>query len=1080
MRSPGPAIINIADVNNISLADIDLNGASQGGALSIRAATITQEENGRILLQDGTRLNVQADSISLGANGTATVDINGSVLNGVYANDLSIQGNIRGAEGAAGTGLAGFYFNGSGENNILEVAEGASIVGDFLEGSNIYMGNGDDVANLAGDVAIAIEGGAGQDTFFIEAPNLNIAQILGNEDQDILVGPDASNVWNITGNGEGALSGESAVVGFSGIESLRGGSQTDDFIVESPDVVVQLDGGDGLDSLSANFNDAIVNNQWIVDGVNSGSLNELVLFSSVENLIGNDGDDTVTFSEGAQIGDVSTGLGDDEFTLATDITTGLLDAGDGNDTLNLNGLNSIYTYLAERIGGDGNYTEINFEIENNEGGSKTIVGVDGYDAEWIIDADGRVTISALQGGTTETNRFTGVTRVEGASGNDTFILQGGYLADRIVGGQGGNDSLIADTGFANSWLIDGQNSGSIQVAESGREQLFEAITNLVGGADNDSFRILGGANFNGTIAGGQGTNSLEVADATATSIWTIASINNLVVSPLAGAVSSVTFGEIQLLVGNDNEDMLDLSAVAGSVDLQSQTAEDFAFQDFDTFVSAGGTITGKDLVSAWSLDEISTLSYVETNGVSKAVTFTGFQNVLGGSATDQYQINGSWYLDSASIQELSINESTDRVNLNSGADAVWHFTSTSTRVFLDADVGSVVDLTREQVDSLINNETPLFTLYGYVEEYIGGEGSDAFFVYADVEEHRGIIDGRGGLDFLFAWNWGVPQNIVWNIDKDYGGDINSKLDFSNIEHVGSHNFLPLQSYEGFVSIFNIASGASIDSLMGDSSDTVFDIGEGALISAIRDNGGVDRIVASGDNSWVVGSTAGNLNATTFAGIEILRGGIGSDNFIVMSPASEVTQINGGSGENSLTAFNQDNIWTLSESDSSLNEIQFNNITNLVGNAGVDTFVIADTGLTFNIDGDGGVDELIGLDQLNSWVVDGTYSGALNEAILFTGVEHLQGGALADEFTITDGSSIGQMAGGDGDDIISIGAGASAIYILGEAGSDRVELGDLVNITGYLDGGAGDVDVLDISAFTGAFEFDFSTETTNTG
>lgn len=1078
-QSAGPAIINIADVNNISLADIDLNGASQGGALSVRAATITQEENGRILLQDGTRLNVQADSISLGANGTATVDINGSVLNGVYANDLSIQGAIRGAEGAAGTGLAGFYFNGSGENNIFEVTEGASIVGDFLEGSNIYMGNGDDVANLAGDVAISIEGGAGQDTFFIEAPNLNIAQILGNGDQDILIGPDASNVWNITGNGEGALFGESAEVGFSGIESLRGGSQTDDFIVESPDVVVQLDGGDGLDSLSANLNDAIVNNQWVVDGINSGSLNELVLFSSVENLIGNDGADTVTFSEGAQIGDVSTGIGDDEFTLATDITTGLLDAGDGNDTLNLNGLNSIYTYLAERIGGDGDYTEINFEIENNEGGSKTIVGVDGYDAEWIIDADGSVTISALQGGTTETNRFTGVTRVEGASGNDTFILQGGYLADRIVGGQGGDDSLIADTGFANSWLIEGQNSGSIQVADSGREQLFEAITNLVGGADNDSFRILGGANFNGTIAGGQGTNSLEVADATATSVWTIASTNNLVVSPLAGAVSSMTFSDVQSLIGNDNEDVLDLSAVAGSVDLGENQAAGFLFQNFDTFISNGGNFLGTDADTSWILNEISEIAFRDLNGIDRKYTFSGFLGLHGGSGEDYFRIDGRWSAIGGQIFAESLSESADTAELNIDSSSAWNFNSgDSTDVYLNVTSDSLFAGTRSEASNSLTNIGNPFVLLG-IENNIGGRADDIFLVYGDSGLFDPNIDGNEGNDYLVAYNWGTPQDLIWNITEDNGGDINNAVRFQNFENLKSHDFSDTNR-DGHGSRFNLADGVAIGSLIGDSTDTEYFIGSGTVVGSISDNGGVDSITARGSNSWLLPNIGGSLNSTTFSGIEILNGGDDADDFVLSSSTTEVTQINGGAGENSLTAFNQDNTWTLSASDSTLNEIQFNSITNLVGNAGVDTFIVADDEVALNIDGGVGVDELTGLDQLNLWLVDGTYSGTLNEAIVFAGVEHLQGGAFADQFTVTDGSSVGQIAGGDGDDIILIGAGASAIYILGEAGSDSVELGDLVNITGYLDGGEGGLDVLDISAFTGAFEFDFATGTTNTG
>lgn len=1083
VQAAGPAIVNIADSNNISLADIDLNGASQGGALSVTAAAITQEENGRILLQDGTRLNLQADYITLGANGSATVDIYGSTLNGVFTRDLNIQGAVRGGEGVAGTGVAGFYFNGSVEDNFFEVAEGASIVGDFISGSKIHLGDGNDRASLAGDVAIPVEGGAGQDTFLMAAPNLSIAQILGNEDQDILVGPDANNVWVVTENGEGGLSHELAVSSFGGIETIRGGSQTDDFIVGSLTAALQIDGGGGLDSLSANLTDLSTNNQWIVDGVNSGSLNEFLLFTSIENLIGNNGADTVTFLEGAQIGDVSTGLGDDIFTLAADVTTGLLDAGEGQDTLNLNGLNAIYTYFNELIGGDGSYTTAGFETENNEGGSKTIVGVDGYDAEWIIGSDGSVTVNALQGVTTETNRFTGVTRVEGASGNDTFILQGGYLSDRIVGGQGGNDSLIADTTLANNWLLDGQNSGTVQVVEADREQVFEAITNLVGGNDNDTFNILSGANFDGAISGGAGTNSLVVLDPTATSVWTVASTNDLRVESSANVASQIAFSDIQSLIGNDNEDVLDLSTMAGSVDLEQMSAGDFTIQGFDAFISNGGDFVGANSDSAWVLNDISEVSYTDQNDIARRIRFTGFQNVYGGTGEDYFRIDDLWFAGAGAIYAGTQSEALDTAELNMVGGSAWSFKSSdNTAVYTNiVDPESLFSASRiDALNSLDDSLNDVFYLIG-IERNLGGDGDDVFFVYGDSDLYSPNIDGRGGDDYLLAFNWGTPQDLIWNIAEDFGGNINDAVVFKNFENLKSHDFIETRPDE-HVSHFNVAEGVSIDTLVGDASNTTFNIGSGASVGSILDNGGIDTInVSDGTNTWRLAESGGSLNSTTFAEIEVLNGGSGFDEFIIASLTTQVTQIDGSGGSNSLTAFDQANNWSLRTAASTLNgSLQFDNITQLIGNAGVDAFLVLGDELSLNIDGGGGVDELLGSNQLNSWLVDGAYAGTLNDSLTFTSVEHLQGGALVDDFTVTAGSSIGQIAGGDGDDIISLGTGASAIYILGEAGSDRMVLGDLVDITGYLDGGEGDVDVLDISAFTGALEFDFTMEATNTG
>jgi len=1081
VESTGAFAINVADSGAITLSNINLDGAGQGGELSITAASITQAESTSILLQDGAQLNLNGDFITLGANGTSMVDINGAVLNGAFTNDVNIQGAIRGAAGVADAQLAGFYINGSAADNFVEIAAGASITGDFREGSSIAMGDGDDIANIAGDVAISIEGGAGQDTFTI-APNISVAQILGGEDLDTLNGPNADSVWTIGENGDGTVTTSSALSLFAGIERINAGDASDEFIIESASVALELDGGEGANRLTANPNDSSINNQWILDGINSGSLNDLLLFSSVESLIGNGGADSVTFVEGAQIEDVSTGLGDDVFTLAANVTAGLLDGGDGQDTINLIGLDSTYTYLNVLVASDADYAAINFEIENNEGGSKTIVGVDGYDAEWIIDGDGSVVISSTQGGVTETNRFADVTRLEGASGNDTFILQDGYIADGIVGGQGGTDTLLADTDLRNEWSIDGVNSGNVKIAEAARAQLFEAINNLVGGTGDDVFNISNGAVFNGSINGGAGTNSLAILDSEASSVWTIASTNNVRINSSDDVVSQINFSEIQTLVGNENEDVLDLSAITGSVDLENQSAEDYTIRNFDTFVSNGGGLTGANRSSVWNLDQVSTVSYIDSNGVAIEKTFFGFKDISAGEESDTFYVNGNWFSGEGNIYAFSGAGMVDRIESNiANTDVAWHFNSASTRVYLDVDAAALFEMSRNDIPSSLGDGTETFSLYGF-EEYVGGEGSDAFFVYADAEEHQVIIDGRGGNDFLSAWNWGVPQNIIWNISKDFGGNVNNKLDFDNIENVKSEDFLDLPAYQDLTSTFNISTGVSIDRVIGDSRNTIFNIGSGAIIGSISDNGGVDTInVADGANIWQLTESGGQLNSTVFAGIEVLNGGSGADDFILTSSTTSVTQINGGGGVNSLTAFDQANSWILNAAASTLNDVlQFDNIANLIGGADVDTFVVNERGLSFDIDGGAGVDELRGWEQENAWFVDEIYAGNLNTTVDFTSVEHLQGSSLVDEFVIAEGASIGQIAGGDGEDVITMGSGATAINILGEAGSDRVVLGDLVSVTGVLDGGVGDTDVLDISAFTAAFEFDFSTETSNIG
>lgn len=1088
LESTDASVINIADSGAITLSNINLDGEGQGSELSVAAVSISQAENSSILLQDSAQLNLTADFITLGANGTATVDINGGVLNAAFTNDFNIQGAIRGAAGVADTQLAGLYINGSAADNFVEIAAGASITGDFRDGSSIAMGDGDDIANIAGYVAISIEGGAGRDTFTI-APNISVAQIFGGEDLDTLNGPDASSIWTIGENGDGTVTTGSALSLFAGIERISGGTASDDFIIESATAALEIDGGEGADRLTANLNDASVNNQWILDGINSGSLNGTLLFSSVESLVGNGGSDSVTFVEGAQIGVVSTGLGEDVFTLASDIVAGSLDAGEGQDTLNLNGLNSSYNYLNVLTDRDADYEADNFEIENNEGGSKTIVGVDGYDAEWIIDGDGSVVISATQSGVTETNRFTGVTRLEGASGDDIFILQSGYIADGIIGGQGGTDTLIADTGLSNNeWSINAVNSGKVRIADADREQLFEAINNLVGGAGDDVFNISNGAAFIGSINGGAGTNSLAILDSEASSVWTIASTNNVRINSSNDIVSQINFSGIQTLIGNDNEDVLDLSAVAGSVDLELQIAsasanQSLSIKNFDEFISDGGDFLGTNADTAWILNTSSEVFYQDQDGVEREVKFSGFKGIHGGAGEDYFRIDGSWFAGTMAIYAGTLSEALDTAELNMAGTFAWSFNSgDNTTVYADiADPESLFSATRmEALNALSTEAVPAFNLIG-IERNLGSNGTDVFFVYGDADLYSPYVDGRGGNDYLLAFNWGARQDLVWSVTEDYGGNINEAVVFKNFENLKSHDFIevggdPLASY------FNIANGVAISTLVGDTSNTTFNIGSGSSIGAVLDNGGIDTInVADGTNTWLLTEFGGQLNSTTFTGIEILNGGSGTDDFILASSTTSVTQINGGDGINSLAAFDQANSWILNAAVSTLNDsLQFDNIANLIGGVDVDTFFVNEGGLSFNINGGAGTDELRGWDQQNAWIVDDVYAGNLNGSIDFSNVENLQGGALVDEFVIAEGISIGQVAGGDGNDVITLGTGATAVNILGEAGSDRVVLGDLVSVTGVLDGGAGDTDTLDISAFTAAFEFDFLTETSNIG
>ncbi len=1053
VQAEGAATINIADANSVRLADIELNGAGQGGDVSISASVITQEESSHILLQDAARLNLQADTITLGADGSATVDIYGAVLSGAFNNDLNIQGAIRGVEGVEGTSSAGLYFSGSDAANLFEVAEGASISGVFSEDSIIALGDGDDISNIAGDIAVTVDGGAGDDRFTLNVSGVSVTQILGGQGVDTLIGSDTNNQWTITGEGDGSLSSGEANTLFLGVERFQGGSEADDFFVEAVTASVELDGGEGINSLAGNSSDPLINNQWIIEGVNSGTLNEFVDFSSVENLIGNDGADTVTFVEGAQIGRVSTGLGDDTFILADNITAGLLDAGDGQDTLDLNGRNYIVNYLNELISNGGRYyAAAGFEIYRNEGGSKTVVGVDGYDAEWVIDADGSVIVTALQGDVTEINRFTDVTSVKGASGDDTFILQGGYITDGIVGGQGGKDTLVADAGLLKDWSISGRNSGVVRVVDSGREQLFEAIANLVGGSGDDIFNILAGAEFDGAVSGGEGVNSLAVMDPTATSVWTIAEVNNVLVESTDSVVSKIQFSEIQSLVGNENEDVLDLSAAPGSVDLELKSAAGFVFENFDVFVSANGAaITGSNNKNLWNVDSgISSIAYSDGDGKENVVKFFGFSVLYGGNDDDTFIISGVLPQTGSGGPAVVVgNAGVDTVEIrNQGTDSLL-FMYNGMDYLRFTDASDFLSNGRDRYDykAELDAAGKDAYMFGDIDHYIGSDARDIFFTYSAL--YSRVYDGGGGEDYLFGWNYPETESdgqILWNITGDYAGNLDGIVEFHNIENLYS------DYGQSSNDIFNVEAGTTIGTLFAGAGEDLFIIGEGSFVGAVLGADGIDSIQSSGAlNTWVFNAAGGTLNGVQFSGIEILNGGSGSDDFILTSSTTEVAQIHGGTGSSSLTAFDQSNSWNISADGGSLNAtLQFENMTHLIGGSDVDVFTINSDVPSLAIDGGLGNNELIAADSAdNMWLIDGNNSGLVNSNLAFERIQNLFGGTGNDTFTFTESSAIEGIHAGAGNDTFILANNITAGILDGGEGVDTLDRGGLNSIMTYL-------------------------------
>jgi hypothetical protein len=167
----------------------------------------------------------------------------------------------------------------------------------------------------------------------------------------------------------------------------------------------------------------------------------------------------------------------------------------------------------------------------------------------------------------------------GGSGDNTFTLSNWTGAGSVLGGAG-NNSLVG-ANIANAWVIDSENAGTLN------GQAFSDIENLIGGTDVDTFTL--NANVTGMVDGGEG-----------------ADVFNLNVS-VAGMVKGGA--------GND-EFHLANRVMIGSLDSGAET----------------DTLTASDHANIWTLTGANQ-GTVGTQG------FSGFENLNGGTAADQFLIN---------------------------------------------------------------------------------------------------------------------------------------------------------------------------------------------------------------------------------------------------------------------------------------------------------------------------------------------------------------------------------------------------------------------------------------------------------
>jgi Ca2+-binding RTX toxin-like protein len=478
--------------------------------------------------------------------------------------------------------------NGLGEDDLLDGGTGDDLINAGTGNDTLIGGTGNDTLNgeagndtfnyTIGDNADTVNGGAGVDTLNITgtaaANTLNVVfdgtaltSVQGGPVTsvesviaDLLDGSDTltygatttaavtvnlatgsasgftkiANIDNVTGG-----QGNDTLTGSAGANTLTGGVGNDTFIATVGDGNDSYSGGAGADTYDLSLTSAgatVTTTTATSTEIGTDTL------AAIENIIGSQGNDTITLNGNANVIDgqggndtinaggasdtLSGGLGNDTFLYTIGNGADTVDGGDDLDTLTITGLagndtlNVVFNGTALTSVAGGTVTNVETVTADLLGGTDTL----NYGTT-VAD----VTVNL---GTGTASGFTAVLNIEnvtGGAGNDTLTgsagantLNGGAGNDVLSGGLG-NDILAGGAGVDTASYAGETDAMFVSLAAGNArrgsaaapvEDTLATIENVSGGTGNDTLTGDGGANVldggagNDTLNGNTGTDTL--------------------------------------------------------------------------------------------------------------------------------------------------------------------------------------------------------------------------------------------------------------------------------------------------------------------------------------------------------------------------------------------------------------------------------------------------------------------------------------------------------------------------------------------------------------------------------------------
>ena len=933
---------------------------------------------------DGTRyLNDNGDGSYSFANGAITIrnietiqfsDGTFTVADLATATAPFYPGTIIGTAGADtlnGTSGADALFGMAG-NDTLNGLDGNDILRGGTGTDTYNGGNGTDILELLDDaVAWAVNLATNTATQGAISETLNsIEGAYGTAAADTFTGNALANVFRGNGGNDVISAGDGDDVieidVNSGFDSVTGGLGADTIRALRDNVVIGLTGLSGVETITASgFANVTLSGSTAADTLDFTG----ATLVGIDRIDGSGGNDTITGTALADI--IIGGSGDD-----------ILNGGAGNDVFQRGSSSGFDTVN----GGADSDTII--ALNNN-----VVIGLIGISAVETISSGGFSNVSISGSSGIDTLDFsavalTGITRIDGGSGNDT--ITGSGAADTMIGGSGD------DT--------------------------------LAGGLGNDIFQVSGGSAGFDAVNGGDGSDTLQAtANSTMIGLRSVTALETIT----AGAFTGV------YISGSANADTLDFTAttLTGIVRIDGGSGND----------AISGSVAGDTILGGAGDD---TLAGGQGNDIFQVSgTTSGFDAVNGGDGTDTISATANSTMigltNVSNIEAISAGAFTG-VYISGSANA-------DTLDFTTATLTGIVRIDGGSGNDTITGSGAADTLLGGLgdDTLAGGNGNDIFQV-SGTGAGFDAVDGGGGTDTISATanSTMIGLRSIAGIETISAGAFTGVYimgsSAADILNFSATTLTAIVRIDGGAGADVITGSAAADTILGGADDDTLAGGLGndnfqasgttAGFDAYDGGGGTDTITAT------AAATAIGISALT--GIETITAGSLTNVYIRGSGNADtldfsavtltaIVRIEGGGGNDFLTGNSVANtIWgglgndTVSGGGGNDSLLGDDGDDTLIGGAGNDT-----------LNGGNNTDTVDYSYATAAWTINLGAASAQGvsgtETDTISNVENVIGGSAADTITGTTGANT--LNGGGGNDRIRGNAGNDLIQ--GGLGTD---------------------------------------------